>query len=139
MAHDAQIAGAAYGAVPMDIDSGTRGLDQSRHHSLSGLGGTNVESVAPKVITARERVPKRLKADYGKIASLIPSSALEGVWPSCQSMLDAEATRVRNASAGRPTATPSPSRTWAGQSKRQSRRPFIRPPFVDGFLSQYYY
>ncbi|KAG5957579.1 hypothetical protein E4U58_005832, partial [Claviceps cyperi] len=35
----------------MDIDSGTRGLDQSRHHPLSGLGGTNAESVAPKFDT----------------------------------------------------------------------------------------
>ncbi|KAG5962317.1 hypothetical protein E4U58_003921, partial [Claviceps cyperi] len=59
MAHDAQSAGAA---------------------DLSGLGGTNVEAVTPKVITARERVPKHLKADDEKIASLVPSSALEGVW-----------------------------------------------------------
>ncbi|KAG5952570.1 hypothetical protein E4U58_000705, partial [Claviceps cyperi] len=40
-------------------------------------GGTNVEAVTPKVVTARERVPKHLKADYEKIASLVPSSALE--------------------------------------------------------------
>ncbi|KAG5969603.1 hypothetical protein E4U58_001298, partial [Claviceps cyperi] len=70
MAHDAQSAGAAIGAVPMDIDSGTRGLDQSCHHPLSGLGGTNVEAVTPQAFTARERVPKHLKADYERIASL---------------------------------------------------------------------
>ncbi|KAG5949426.1 hypothetical protein E4U58_001993, partial [Claviceps cyperi] len=80
MTRDAQSAGAADGAVPMDIDSGTRGLDQSCHHPLSGLGGTNVEAVTPKVITARERLPKHLKADCEKITSLVPSSALEDVW-----------------------------------------------------------
>ncbi|KAG5956581.1 hypothetical protein E4U58_006528, partial [Claviceps cyperi] len=99
MAHDAQSAGARTAPVPMDIDSGTRGLDQSCHH-LSGLGGTNVEAVTPNVITARERVPKHLKTDYEKIASLVPFSALEVVWRVCQGMLEAEATRLRNASAG---------------------------------------
>ncbi|KAG6309196.1 hypothetical protein E4U44_007309, partial [Claviceps purpurea] len=81
----------------MDIDSGTRGLAQSRHRPLSGLGSVNVETVSPEATAERERVPKHLRADFDKIARLVQPSALEGVWKACLSMLDAEATRVRNA------------------------------------------
>ncbi|KAG6051841.1 hypothetical protein E4U39_006928 [Claviceps sp. Clav50 group G5] len=97
MAHDAQSAGAASDAIPMDIDSGTRGLAQSCHHPLSGLGSVNVEAVGTEATTARERVPKHLIADYEKIACLVTPSALESVWKVCLSMLEAEATRVKSA------------------------------------------
>ncbi|KAG6123439.1 hypothetical protein E4U13_005926 [Claviceps humidiphila] len=68
MAHVAQSAGAAGDTVPMDIDSGTRGLAQSCHHPLSGLDSINVEAVGTEAITARERVPKLLIAEYDKLA-----------------------------------------------------------------------
>ncbi|KAG6062761.1 hypothetical protein E4U32_001985, partial [Claviceps aff. humidiphila group G2b] len=51
MAHAAQSAGAAGDGVPMDIDSGTRGLAQSCHHPLSGLGSVNVDTVVTEAIT----------------------------------------------------------------------------------------
>ncbi|KAG6090571.1 hypothetical protein E4U15_002299 [Claviceps sp. LM218 group G6] len=82
MAHDTQSAGAADGAVPM-----------------VSTPGRNAEAVAPEAITARERVPKHLQASYDKLACLLEPPALEGVWKVCQSMIDAEETRVRNASA----------------------------------------
>ncbi|KAG6109143.1 hypothetical protein E4U13_006095, partial [Claviceps humidiphila] len=82
----------------MDIDSGTRGLAQSRHHPpLSGLGSVNVETVSPEANAVRERVPQQLRTDFDIIARLVQPSALEGVWKACQSMLNAEATRVGNA------------------------------------------
>ncbi|KAG6062445.1 hypothetical protein E4U32_002310 [Claviceps aff. humidiphila group G2b] len=81
----------------MDIDSGTRGLAQSRHHPLSGLGNVNVETVSPEANAVRERVPQQLRTDFDIIARLVQPSALEGVWKACQSMLNAEATRVGNA------------------------------------------
>ncbi|KAG6083839.1 hypothetical protein E4U15_001834 [Claviceps sp. LM218 group G6] len=64
----------------MDIDSGTRGLAQSRHHPLSGLGSVNVETVSPEANAVRERVPQQLRTDFDIIARLVQPSALEGVW-----------------------------------------------------------
>ncbi|KAG5989457.1 hypothetical protein E4U52_005552 [Claviceps spartinae] len=88
MAHAAQSAGAAGDAVPMDIDSGTRGLAQSCHHPLSGLGSVNVETVVTEAITVRERVPKPLIAEYEKLARLVTPPALEGVWEVCLSIFN---------------------------------------------------
>ncbi|KAG6039135.1 hypothetical protein E4U39_007828, partial [Claviceps sp. Clav50 group G5] len=92
MAHVAQSAGAAGDAVPMDIDSGTRGLAQSCHHPLSGLGSTNVEAAVTEAITVRERVPKPLIAEYKKLARLVAPPALEGVWEVCLSIFNIGAT-----------------------------------------------
>ncbi|KAG6083754.1 hypothetical protein E4U33_004467 [Claviceps sp. LM78 group G4] len=92
MAHAAQKAGATGDAIPMDIDSGTRGLAQSCHHPLSGLGSINVEAVATEAITVRERVPKPLIAEYEKLARLVAPSALEGVWEVCLSIFNIGAT-----------------------------------------------
>ncbi|KAG6115418.1 hypothetical protein E4U13_002767 [Claviceps humidiphila] len=92
MAHIAQSAGATGDAVPMDIDSGTRGLAQSCHHPLSGLGSINVEAVGTEAITVRERVPKLLIAEYEKMARLVTPPALEGVWEVCLSIFNIGAT-----------------------------------------------
>ncbi|KAG5956158.1 hypothetical protein E4U58_006722 [Claviceps cyperi] len=85
----------------MDIDSGTRGLDQSCHH-LSGLGGTNVEAVTPKVITARERVPKhlsRLRKDSQLGTIFSAGGRVEAVPRHARSGSDTRQKRVRRAAA----------------------------------------
>ncbi|KAG6083399.1 hypothetical protein E4U15_002006 [Claviceps sp. LM218 group G6] len=105
MAHVAQSAGPAGDAVPMDIDSGTRGLAQSCHHPLSGLGSINVEAVGTEAITVRERVPKLLIAEYEKMARLVIPPALEGVWEVCLSIFNIGATNPQRHAQNNNTVT----------------------------------
>ncbi|KAG6055433.1 hypothetical protein E4U33_007906 [Claviceps sp. LM78 group G4] len=135
MARDAQSAGAADGAVPMDIDSGTRGLAQSRHHPLSGLGSVNVETVSPEAHAVRERVPQHLQAT-SRLRYSCPLGATSSAGGRVESLpkhakrrSDARRERDQRATALRAQQQHYYDRKpgWTSQSKRLSKRPYELP------------
>ena len=66
--------------MPMVIDGGRRGLEQSRYHPNAGLGATNpserVENGSNACHTPQEEIHKEA---YEKLASLVPEGCFQGV------------------------------------------------------------
>ncbi|KPM42380.1 hypothetical protein AK830_g4172 [Neonectria ditissima] len=83
-------------ALPMAIDSGARGLDQSRHNPLAGISQyTQSESNEPAAESTGILAGDLETEAYNAIAGIIPPSLLEQVWTVVQAYAGARETRAR--------------------------------------------
>ena len=86
--------------APMVIDSGARGLEQSRWHSAAGLSQySTIPRNEPDTDEQRVLQGPTMQSYQKTIASLVPAEAFPRVWQTISLILELEVSRHRTASA----------------------------------------